>query len=99
MKAWNWYLTDQMDQQNPIAIPLLIEYFKNTPPTLILLTEHDRLRDEGKQLAENMKTSEIPVKITHYKEIANGFLHMGAVLRETREAFRDIAAFTKENLK
>jgi acetyl esterase len=99
IKAWNWYLTDPMDQQNPMAIPLLIKDFKNTPPTLILLAEHDPLRDEGKQLAENMKTSEIPVKITHYKEMVHGFLHMGAVLRETREAFRDIAAFTKENLK
>lgn len=88
-----------MDQQNPMAIPLLIKDFKNTPPTLILLAEHDPLRDEGKQLAANMKTSEIPVKITHYKEMVHGFLHMGAVLRETREAFRDIAAFTKENLK
>lgn len=97
IKAWNWYLADPKDQQNPMAIPLLIKDFKNTPPTLILLAEHDPLRDEGKQLAENMKTSEIPVQIMHYKKMVHGFMHMGAVLKETKEALWDIAAFTKEN--
>lgn len=97
--AWKLYLTDPKDQYNPMAIPLLIKDFKNTPPTFILLAEHDPLRDEGKQLAANMKMSEIKVKITHYKEMVHGFMHMGAVLKETKEAVRDIAAFTKENSK
>ena len=99
IKAWNWYLNDSKDQQNPMAIPLLIKDFKNTPPTFILLAEHDPLRDEGKQLAQNMKVSEIRVKITHYKEMVHGFMHMGAVLKETREAVLEIAAFARENLK
>jgi acetyl esterase len=82
-----------------MAIPLLIKEFKDTPPTFILLAEHDPLRDEGKQLAQNMKVSEIRVKITHYKEMVHGFMHMGAVLKETREAVLEIAAFARENLK
>lgn len=99
IRAWNWYLTTSEDRQNPLAIPLLIKDFKNTPPTLVLLSEHDPLRDEGQQLAEHMKASGIQVKTVVYKEMVHGFLHMGAVLKETGEAVQEIATFTKESLK
>ncbi|SEM32303.1 acetyl esterase [Chryseobacterium taichungense] len=99
IRAWNWYLANPKDQENPLAIPLLIKDFKNTPPTLVLLSEHDPLRDEGQQLAENMRVSGVQVKTVVYKEMVHGFMHMGAILKETREAAQDIAAFTKENSK
>ncbi|PZU85429.1 MAG: alpha/beta hydrolase [Chryseobacterium sp.] len=99
VRAWNWYLANPKDQENPLAIPLLIKDFKNTPPTLVLLSEHDPLRDEGQQLAENMRVSGVQVKTVVYKEMVHGFMHMGAILKETREAVQDIAAFTKENSK
>lgn len=98
IRAWNWYLANSKDRQNPLAVPLLIKDFKDTPPTLVLLSEHDPLRDEGRQLAENMKTSGVRVKTVVYKDMVHGFMHMGAVLKETRVAVQEIAAFTKENL-
>lgn len=99
IRAWNWYLASPENQQNPFAIPLLIKNFESTPPTFVLLSEHDPLRDEGQQLAENMETSGVQVKVSVYKEMVHGFMHMGAVLNETREAFKEIAAFIKENSK
>jgi len=99
IRAWKWYLNNPSDQQNPLAIPSLIKDFKNTPPTFVLLAEHDPLRDEGQQLAENMKASGIEVETVVYKEMVHGFMHMGAVLRETKEAVQEIATFTKEKLK
>lgn len=98
IRAWNWYLANSKDRQNSLAVPLLIQDFKDTPPTLVLLSEHDPLRDEGRQLAENMKASGVRVKTLLYKGMVHGFMHMGAVLKETREAVQDIAVFTKENL-
>ncbi|WP_343532788.1 alpha/beta hydrolase [Pedobacter sp.] len=97
IRAWKWYLSSPKDLQNQLAIPSLIKDFKNTPPTFILLAEHDPLRDEGQQLAENMKASGVRVKVLDYKEMVHGFMHMGAVLKETGEAVHQIAAFTKEN--
>ncbi len=99
IRAWKWYLNNPSDQKNPLAIPSLIKDFKNTPPTFVLLAEHDPLRDEGQQLAENMKASGIEVETVVYKEMVHGFMHMGAVLRETKEAVQEIATFTKEKLK
>ncbi|MGJ1265033.1 alpha/beta hydrolase [Sphingobacterium spiritivorum] len=98
IRAWNWYLSTPEDQHNQLAVPLLIKDFKDTPPALVLLAEHDPLRDEGRQLAENMKTSGVHVKTVVYKDMVHGFMHMGAVLKETKEAILEIAAFTKENL-
>jgi acetyl esterase len=99
IRAWNWYLTNPEDRQNPVAVPLLIKDFKNTPATFILLSEHDPLRDEGQQLADKMKASGVQVKAVVYKEMVHGFMHMGSVLKETQKAVQEIAAFTKENLK
>ena len=98
IRALKWYLTNSEDQQNPLAIPLLIKDFKATPPTFILLSEHDPLRDEGQQLAENMMASGVKVKTIVYKNMVHGFMHMGSILKETQEAAEEIAAFTKENL-
>jgi acetyl esterase len=99
IRAWNWYLSNPADQKNPLAVPLLIKDFKNTPPTFVLLSEHDPLRDEGQQLAEKMKASGVQVKTVVYKEMVHGFMHMGSVLKETQQAVQEIATFTKENLK
>lgn len=98
IRAWKWYLNSVSDQQNPLAIPLLIKDFKNTPSTFILLSEHDPLRDEGQQLAENMKASGVKVTVSVYKDMVHGFMHMGAVVKETKEAVEEISVFTKENL-
>lgn len=99
IRAWNWYLTTAEDRQDPLAIPLLIKNFKSTPPTFVLLAEHDPLRDEGRQLAENMEASGVRVKVSVYKEMIHGFMHMGAVLKETKTAVKEIALFIKENSK
>lgn len=99
IRAWNWYLTDPADQKNPMAIPLVIKDFKNTPSTLVLLAEHDPLRDEGQQLFDQMRASGVPVEKILYKDMVHGFMHMGGVLKETQQAVDTIAAFTKNNLK
>ena len=97
VRAWNWYLNTPKKKTNPLAIPIRIKDFKTTPPTLVLLAEHDPLRDEGLVLAENMKAYGVPIKTLFYKEMTHGFMHMGALLKETKEAIVDIAEFTKEH--
>ena len=50
------------EKDNPLAIPVLIRDFKETPPTLIILAEHDPLLDDGKQLSANMENAGIKLK-------------------------------------
>lgn len=99
IQVWNWYLPNKEQQTNPLAVPILIKDFKNTPPTLILLAEHDPLRDEGEQLSRHMKESGVVVTTHFYKDMVHGFMHMGAILDETKTAVDEIAAFTHKNLE
>lgn len=99
VQAWKWYLKSEEDQNNPLAVPILIKNFKETPPTLILLAEHDPLKDEGEQLAQHMKNSGISVKTSLYKDMVHGFMHMGLILDETQSAIEEISQFTTKNLE
>jgi acetyl esterase len=54
VEAWKSYLPAE-ESGNPLAIPVLIKDFKETPPTLVILAEHDPLLDDGKQLLKIWK--------------------------------------------
>jgi acetyl esterase len=99
IQAWNWYLPNKEQQTDPLAVPILIKDFKNTPPTLVLLAEHDPLRDEGEQLSQHMNDSGVAVTTSVYKDMVHGFMHMGAILSETQTAIDEIAAFTHKTLE
>lgn len=98
IQAWNWYLPEG-ESENPLAIPVLTKDFKNTPPTLVLLAEHDPLLDDGKQLTENMHNAGILVKTSFYKDMVHGFMHMGEVLNETQLAVDEMAAFAQQSFE
>lgn len=98
IEAWAGYLPEE-EKGNPLAIPVLIKDFKETPPTLIILAEHDPLLDDGKQLSENMKNAGIELKTSFYKDMVHGFMHMGEILEEVQSAVDEMAAFAHQNLK
>lgn len=98
IEAWAGYLPEE-EKGNPLAIPVLIKDFKETPPTLIILAEHDPLLDDGKQLSENMKNAGIELKTSFYKDMVHGFMHMGELLEEVQSAVDEIASFVHQNLK
>ncbi|OPC05267.1 carboxylesterase [Elizabethkingia ursingii] len=93
VQAWEWYLQKEEDKQNPLAVPALNKDFKNTPPTLILLAGHDPLYDDGKILAESLRTSGVETEVVVYEEMIHGFMHMDSVLIEAKDAVEKISAF------
>ncbi len=98
MEAWAGYLPED-EKDNPLAIPVLIRDFKETPPTLIILAEHDPLLDDGKQLSANMENAGIKLKTSLYKDMVHGFMHMGELLEEVQSAVNEMAEFAHQNLK
>ncbi|WP_336702366.1 alpha/beta hydrolase [Chryseobacterium indologenes] len=98
IEAWAGYLPEK-ENENPLAIPVLIKDFKETPPTLIILAEHDPLLDDGKQLSENMKNAGVELKASLYKDMVHGFMHMGELLEEVQAAVNEMADFAHQNLK
>jgi len=99
IQAWKWYHPEGADHPNPLAVPILIKDFKNTPSTLVLIAEHDALRDEGEELSQHMKDAGIPVRISFYKDMVHGFMHMGEILNEVQKATDEMAAFAHQHLK
>ncbi|WP_232538949.1 alpha/beta hydrolase [Chryseobacterium sp. JV274] len=97
IEAWDWYLPNE-EKDNPLAIPVLIQDFKETPPTLVILAEHDPLLDDGKQLSENMKNAGVALTTSFYKDMVHGFMHMGEILEEVESAVSEMAAFAHQNL-
>ncbi|MDR6458033.1 acetyl esterase [Chryseobacterium vietnamense] len=98
IEAWAGYLPEE-EKENPLAIPVLIKDFKETPSTLIILAEHDPLLDDGKQLSENMKNAGVDISISFYKDMVHGFMHMGELLEEVQSAVDEMAAFAHQKLK
>lgn len=98
IEAWAGYLPEE-EKDNPLAIPVLIKDFKETPPTLIILAEHDPLLDDGKQLSENMENGGVELKTSLYKDMVHGFMHMGELLEEVQSAVDEMASFVHQILK
>lgn len=99
IQAWKWYHPEGDTNPNPLAAPILIKDFKNTPTTLVLIAEHDALRDEGEELVQHMKDAGVRVSTSFYKDMVHGFMHMGEVLSEVQYAVNEIAAFAQQHLE
>lgn len=98
VEAWNSYLPKE-ESNNPLAIPILIKDFKNTPSTLIIIAEHDPLADDARHLAENMQNAGVSIGTSFYKDTVHGFMHMGEILEETQLAVNEMADFAQQHFK
>ncbi|MDN3693187.1 alpha/beta hydrolase [Chryseobacterium tructae] len=98
VEAWDGYLPKE-EANNPLAIPILIKDFKNTPSTLILIAEHDPLADDARNLAENMKAAGVSLTTSFYKDTVHGFMHMGEILEEPQLAVNEMADFAQHHFK
>lgn len=59
IQAWDWYLPNSEDQNNPDAVPILADDLKKLPPTFVAVAEYDPLKDEGILYAEKLKANGI----------------------------------------
>ncbi|OBS12230.1 carboxylesterase [Elizabethkingia miricola] len=98
VQAWEWYLQKEEDKQNPLAVPVLIEDFKHTPPTQVLLAGHDPLHDDGKILVENLKASGVETEVVIYEEMIHGFMHMDSAFTEVQDAVEKISTFINSHI-
>lgn len=99
IQAWKWYHPEGESNPDTLAVPILIRDFKNTPPTLVLIAEHDALRDEGEVLAQHIKEAGISVQTSFYRDMVHGFMHMGETLTEVQKATGEMAEFAHQHLK
>ena len=73
---WNKYLVSVLDQNNPYAVPLIAKNLANLPKALLVTTEYDVLRDDGKQYSELLKAAGNDVTYKCYAGLIHGFLDL-----------------------
>lgn len=95
IQAWDWYLPNSEDHNNPDAVPILADDLKNLPATFVAIADYDPLKDEGILYADKLKTYGINVNLNLYKGTTHGFFQMGGFIDDTRILMQDIAHFIK----
>jgi acetyl esterase len=63
------------------------------PPTLVLTSEYDPLRDEGEAFAQRLAASGVPVIARRYLGMPHGMIYMNGIAGETRDVTSDMASF------
>jgi acetyl esterase len=96
-RYWNLYL-DGADGFQPDASPLRADDLEGLPPTFVLTSEFDILRDEGEALVQKLR--EAGVDVTHRRSdgTIHGFWRWMAATPRTREAIAEVGAALRSAL-
>lgn len=97
VEAWNSYLPNNGEIENPDVSPLYADELSDMPPTLIIVAEYDPLRDEAILYAEKLQKSGVEVKQSLYKGMVHGFFQMGGIIDDGNLAIGETAQFLIEN--
>lgn len=90
------YLPNLEDARNPLASPLLAENLAGLPPAMVMTAEFDPLRDEGEAYAGRLRETGTPVHSRRYEGMIHGFVSMGDVFPEAREALKEIGRWLRD---
>jgi acetyl esterase len=86
------YLAADGDATNPLASPMLAPSHEGLPPALVLVGEHDPLRQDGTRYAEKLKAAGVPVRFTEYLGMPHGFLNFPGLCRSAPQALAELLA-------
>jgi len=89
------YLADgRASGHDPRVSPLHAD-LQGLPPLLVTGAELDPLFDDSAALARKLAETDTPYEFRRYAGVNHGFMQMGSVLPEARQAFRDAGAFLR----
>jgi len=94
-RAIAWFFDQYLGQHNEREdwrfAPLLAPELEGVAPVWIGLAECDPLVDEGIAYADRLRMARVAVDLEIYRGVAHGFINMGRVLPEARQAHADAA--------
>jgi acetyl esterase/lipase len=96
-RYWNLYL-DGADGFQPDASPLRADDLAGLPPTFVLTSEFDVLRDEGEAFAQGLREAGVDVTFRRYDGTIHGFWRWLAVTPRAREAIAEVGAALRREL-
>lgn len=83
------YLGDT-DPADPRVSPLLADDHQGLPPTLVLVGDHDPLRDDARRYVEVLRAAEVPVRGTLYAGAIHAFLSFPGIVPQAHQAAWEI---------
>ncbi len=96
-RYWNLYL-DGADGFQPDASPLRADDLAGLPPTFVLTSEFDVLRDEGEAMAGKLREAGVDVTHRRYDGTIHGFWRWMAGTEQTRPAIAEAGAALRSRL-
>jgi acetyl esterase len=98
--AWYWqqYAASPADLANPDLAPLMSDDLGTLPPTLVVTSEHDPLRDEGEELARRLAELGVTVVATRYLGQIHGFWRHADVFDAAEPLTRQVAGFLRQHI-
>ena len=94
---WGAYIPAATSQQVPYISPVSSTNLKDLPPTLIIMGEHDLLRDTAELYTLNLKTAGVPVHISRYANVIHSFFLMAGVLDAGKKCIDETAAALQQS--
>jgi acetyl esterase len=86
------YLGPGTDRADPRVSPLLARSHEGLPPALIVVGEHDPLRDDGVRYAGALRAAGVPARLTEYVGMPHGFLNFPGLCRAAEQALAEVIA-------
>lgn len=95
--AWYWqqYAAAPADLDDPDLAPLRSRRLATLPPTLVVTSEHDPLRDEGERLALELADLGVEVVATRYLGQLHGFWRHPSVFTAAEALMSQVAGFLR----
>lgn len=90
------YLPEKTDRGDWRASPLHANSHQALPPALLLIAGLDPLSDEGRAYGGRLRAAGVPTETEEFPGLIHGFLSMGAVIPEARQAIERIARFVRQ---
>lgn len=85
---WNHYVPDPATRQIADVSPLRAPALDCVPPTVMILAEHDPLRDEGLAYARALEEQQVPVELSLFEGMCHGFVGLVGVIDQAEEALQ-----------
>jgi acetyl esterase len=96
-RYWNLYL-DGADGFQADASPLRADDLEGLPPTYVLTSEFDVLRDEGEAFVKKLQEAGVDVTHRRFDGTIHGFWRWMAATPKTREAIGEVGAALRGQL-
>jgi acetyl esterase len=87
---WAQYTPDVARRAEPDASPGLVDDLAGLAPALVVVAEHDPMRDESLDYAARLEEAGVPTTVLRYDTVAHGFFPMTGTLTVADDAIRAV---------